>query len=410
MKEIIEQYKWLIRGVVLIIGLVLFSIVNPFSINDAGERTVVQQVGGKQFVQFTPGAFYAGFFAKETTWPNQISVSYQTLEADYDMKDNLIEISRIGIRFNDATTADMSGIVQYILPSTEEEMITLHNAHRTPQSLVSRRLAPYTKECLQSSCQLMTSEMHYGGGRAQMSQDYVDQLKSGVFLLSTNEINSYDSLEKENKKVYKTSVQLDANKVIKRKPSSIKEYGITVADAQITDVDYQAQVDSMLTKKIAAATKASISRQDLMTAQQQALTSKAQGEKILVDIEYEQKQNQTKLVVAAETKVKVAEQDKLQQRIQAEAADLEARKIKTLADANAYEKQRLIQADGALDTKLAAYVEVQKAWAAAAANSNWVPTYVSGGGFGNAGGNVSQMVEIMSAKAAKDLMIDLKNK
>ncbi|MFQ3576271.1 MAG: hypothetical protein SNJ77_07545 [Cytophagales bacterium] len=52
-------------GIGAVLGLILFSIINPFSWNDAGNRTVVEQMNGNQFVQFTPGMFYAGFFSRE---------------------------------------------------------------------------------------------------------------------------------------------------------------------------------------------------------------------------------------------------------------------------------------------------------------------------------------------------------
>ena len=197
--------KYAVIAGLAIVGLIVVSIINPFSWNDGGERTVVQQLSGKQFVQFESGVYYAGFFAKQTAWPNQISVSYQQNEADLDLNDNSIEIGVINIRFGgDATTANVKGITQYILPNDEKDMVLIHNTHRTPQSLVTKRLSPYTKECLQSSAQLMSSEMHYSGGRAQMAQDFIDQLKNGSFLLMTSEQFVFDSLEKEDKRVYKT--------------------------------------------------------------------------------------------------------------------------------------------------------------------------------------------------------------
>lgn len=401
--------KLIIYGICAIVVLVVFSIINPFSWNEAGYRTVVTQASGHQFVRYEAGMFYSGFFSKETEWPNQISVSYKDSIPSFEIEDNIIEIGNVSVRFNDATTAKTSGITQYILPVSETEMIEMHNAHKTPESLVKRRLASYTQECLQSSAQLMSSEMHYGGGRAQMAQDYLDQLKMGAFLLHIEETNVYDSIEKSNKKTYIVKVQKDKNGEPKRKFSSIKEYGITVADAQITDVDYELMVDQMLAKKIDAATKSSISKQELMTAQQQKLTAEAQGEKKLVEIEYQQRQEQTKLVVAAQTKVAVAKEDLLQQEIQLQASRKEAEKIKTLADANAYEKQRLIQADGALTQKLDAYIEVQKYWADAFGSytGNIVPMYQTGGSGGNGAFN---FMELMGAKAAKDLTLDLKNK
>lgn len=397
----------LVVGVIAAIALLSF---NPFSYNHAGERTVVEQMDGKQFVQFTPGVYYAGFLAKHKEWPNQISVSYQADQPDMDLSDGTIEIGKIQIRFGgDATTALVSGITQYILPIDEKEMIVMHNTHRTPQSLVSKRLAPYTKECLQSSAQLMSSEAHYSGGRAQMAQDYLDQLKNGVFILKTSDRVVYDSLAKETKRIYETNQVTDKLGNSKRKFSSIKEYGIQVADAQITDVDYEKRVDDMLAKKIDASTRASVSKQELLTAQQQQLTAKAKGEQALVEIEYRQKQEQTKQVVAAETKVEVAKQDMEQQRIQSQAAELEAKKIKTLADAQAYAKRTEIQANGALEQKLAAYKEVQRYWADAFGKyqGNVVPQIQSGGSNGNGALN---FMELMGAKAARDLTLDLKNK
>lgn len=403
--------KTIVFGVLFVLALIFFIIVNPFSWNDAGNRTVVERTTGEQIVQFAPGIFYAGFFAKEKEWPNQISVTYQDATAQLELEDNGIEVGQIMIRFSDATTADVRGITQFILPSDEKEMILIHNTHRTPQSLVVKRLAPYTKECLQSSAQLMSSEKHYGGGRAQMAQDFLDQLKEGVYLLKTEENLVYDSLEMEKKRIYQTEIQIDAKTMVpKRKISSIKEYGITVADAAITDVDYEEKVDEKLVKIIDAATKSAISKQELMTAQQQTLTAKAKGEQALVEIEYQQKQDQTKQVVEAETKVKVAEQDKLQQKIAYEASILEARKIKELADANAYARQRIMQADGALELKLKAQVEVQKVWADAFSKYQGavVPQIQTGSGTTTNG--ALSFMDIMTAKTAKDFALDMKNK
>ncbi|MFN7793179.1 MAG: SPFH domain-containing protein [Cyclobacteriaceae bacterium] len=407
----IVSRKTIAFGVLAIIFLIFFLIVNPFSWTDAGNRTVVERTNGQQIVQFAPGIFYAGFFAKEKEWPNQISVTYQEVKPKLDIEDNGIEVGQIMIRFSDATTADVRGITQFILPSDEKEMILIHNTHRTPQSLVVKRLAPYTKECLQSSAQLMSSEKHYGGGRAQMAQDILDQLKEGVYLLKTEENLVFDSMEMEKKRVYQTEIQFDKKtNVPKRKLSSIKEYGITVADAAITDVDYENKVDEKLVKIIDAVTKSSISKQELMTAQQQTLTAKAKGEQALVEIEYQQKQDQTKQVVEAQTKVKVAEQDKLQQKIAYEGSILEAKKIKELADANAYARQRIMQADGALEMKLKAQVEVQKVWADAFSKYTGavVPQIQTGGGPTTNG--ALNFMDIMTAKTAKDFALDLKNK
>lgn len=115
----------------------------------------------------------------------------------------------------------------------------------------------------------------------------------------------------------------------------------------------------------------------------------------------------------AETKVKVAEQDKLQQKIAYEGAIFEGKKIKELADAKAYEKEKVMHADGALDKKLEAYVAVQTVWAEAFSKHEGpvTPTYMFGG-LGGAGNYnaVSTFMELQNAKAMHDLNLNMQNK
>lgn len=409
-----SQVKLIAGGVIAIIGIILFIVVNPFSYNDGGSRTVVQQAGGKQFVQFSSGVFYAGFFAKETEWPNQISVTYQESKSNFDLIDNSIEVGTMEVMFSDKITAKMKGITQFVLPADEKEMILINNTHRTPESLVQKRLAPYAKECIQSAAQLMTADMHSSGGRAQMSQDYNQQLREGVLLLSTKEKVVYDSIDKEQKRVYENIIQTDKNGQPQRKSSSVKEYGITIADAQITDVQYDDKFLNRRSKLIEAATNTAVSKSDLLVAQQKTLTGKAQGEQKLVEIEYAQKQEQMKSVVAAETKVKLAEQDKLEQKIAYEASIMQANKIRELANAEAYAKTKIMLADGALDKKLEAYVTVQKNWADAFKEygGNIVPTYQLGGSYapGSSSNGMQNFMDIQNMKALRDLNLQMTNK
>ena len=77
----------------------------------------------------------------------------------------------------------------------------------------------------------------------------------------------------------------------------------------------------------------------------------------------------------------------------------------------AAKKRLVMQADGALDQKLKAYIQVQQFWATAFQNfgGSIVPSVVSGGG-GGSGNGAFNFMELMGAKAARDLALDLKNK
>jgi len=387
MKRLIEAIKGanlIVKGVIALVLFVILLWLNPFSYNDPTERTIVTGQFGGQKVIFEGGIYYAGFNAREQSYPNRISVVYNgTVVSESMDSEKSFNIGDVEVRFNDATTAKLTGIVQYRLPSTEKDMLEIHNTHGTPEALVKRRLAPYTQECLQSAAQLLSSEVCYSGGRAQMTQDYLDQLKNGSYLLYVQTNDIYDSLERAMKRTYDVRVQLDDKKQKMRKFSSIKEYDVSIDDAQITDVDYQQQVDNMLTKKIEAATAASVAKQQLMTALQQAETAKAKGMQKLVETEYAKKVEQTNQVVAAQTKVQLAEQYKFEQKMSAEAAEFEAKVVRTNADAAAYAASRMVSA-GLSPIDRAEYEMKTKIGVATALSKVVLPTtYISGGQNGN---------------------------
>ena len=68
-----------------------------------------------------------------------------------------------------------------------------------------------------------------------------------------------------------------------------------------------------------------------------------------------------------------------------------------------------MQADGALEKKLQTYLEVSKLYADAIKGygGNWVPNVVMGGGAGTAGSGAQQLVDLLTAKTAKELGLDI---
>jgi hypothetical protein len=68
-----------------------------------------------------------------------------------------------------------------------------------------------------------------------------------------------------------------------------------------------------------------------------------------------------------------------------------------------------MQANGALDQKLQAYVEVNRLWSSAFANfkGSLVPAYVAGGSGGNGVNQVQDFMQLQTMKAAKDLGVDV---
>jgi hypothetical protein len=322
--------KLIALAVIGITGVILlFSCIGY---NTGGFRTVIEsRVTGDITVKFGNG-FYFTLFGKTTEYPDIMTVSFVK-----DETSSTVDIEPIGIRFNDATSAEATGVVKFMLPKSDSLMVRLHKDYRNVDNLAITGFKPFVMECLKNSAQLMSSEMHYLGGRSTMSQYFQDQLEDGVYILETEEKVVRDSVEKENKRVYLTKIAT-AKGQIERKRSMLTQYGIGITDAVVSDVDYEERVDNLLAQKIDATSKTSISKQELMKAQQEALTEEAKGKKLLVETEYKELQNQKTQVIQAETQVKLAaqqvqlqEQEKLKAQKSYEASIYEAKKTKELA-------------------------------------------------------------------------------
>lgn len=395
-------------GIIGLVVLILMSMLNPFGHNSMGYRQVVETPFGEKYVIFGNGYYWKMPGSKVTTYPNLVTMAYTKEITQATVNQGLVEI-----RFMDATTAEAEVFVKYALPNVEGEMLELHEDFRTVEHLSSTGLAPYTRECLKYSAQLMESEQHYSGGMSKLSNNFRDQLDNGQYIVDNFETSYRDSITGELHKTYENKIRLDENLLPVRHSKDLKEMGISVRTHNIINVDYEQQVEEKLAKKIEASTRESVSKQNLITAQQEELTAAAEGRKKLVEIEYEKKLVQTGELVEAETQVKLAEKDKEKQLIAMEAAKLEAQKIKAIADAESYAKQKMMQADGALEKKLAAYKEVQQMWSTAFGSfqGDLVPQFQTGGNGGGSNGNAGfNFMELMSMKAAKDLSLDMRMK
>ena len=314
--------KLIMYGVGFIIALVFMLVVNPFGYNDLGYREVVETPTGQKHVVFSNGVYFKFPGSKVTTYPNVITISHRGTK-----NGSTVEGGLIPIRFNDATEASAQTVVRFRLPDRENEMMTLHSEYVNKEYLAMKGLAPYTIECLKNSAQLMDSEQHYSGGRAQLSQFFQDQLQDGLYLLDVEEIVTRDSVTNEVKRIYTSNIRLAPNGDKVRKSSDLTRFGISIASATIENVDYESQVDEKLKKKIEASTREAVSKQNLVTAQQEAMTAEAEGRRRLVEIEYEEMQRQTQAVVQAETQVKLAEKDMAKQKIAITIARIPGRNL-----------------------------------------------------------------------------------
>jgi hypothetical protein len=141
-------------------------------------------------------------------------------------------------------------------------------------------------------------------------------------------------------------------------------------------------------------------------AEQDAITTEKQGEANAAKAKWEQEVEKAKAITIAQKEKEVAtlqaQKNKEVAALDLDTAKLSAERTITEAKADSDAKKLALAADNALNRRIDAYVEVQKAWATAYGAQRQTPDISLAGG----GGGVSNaLVDLLTAKAAKDLSV-----
>lgn len=145
-----------IAAIAITLGI-LTVVFNPFNTNDATERQVVQTFNGDLFVRFAPGFYYAGFFNKTTTWPNNFTIQVsKEINRSTDTDLWVLSDKKDGT-FSEGDNAELEHTVKWDLPNSEEIMINLHRTYNNVNNLMSTTLLSYQKKIASFSTQRMSS-------------------------------------------------------------------------------------------------------------------------------------------------------------------------------------------------------------------------------------------------------------
>jgi hypothetical protein len=232
-----------------------------------------------------------------------------------------------------------------------------------------------------------------------------DQANKGVYRTRTIEKDIPDPLTGAVKKTKVVEI-LEKNGVVQRQEvSSIKANGLKLYNVAIKYIHYDSAVENQIKKQQQAIMAVQSSIANALKAEQDAITTAKQGEANAAKAKWEQEVLKAKLVTEAEARNKVAELD-------VQTAEMQKRRNILEGEGVATKKRLIMQADGALDQKLQTYKEVSKYWADAFSNyqGSLVPQFMTGGGSGGASNAGLNFMELMSAKTARDLSLDLSNK
>lgn len=428
----------------IFIGCMLMLFGNSIFYAEPGYIYHVRTVTGSEKVVTNVGyKFYP--FGRWNSWKremsvqataNQINFSQDKVNAERDSSSTSASMQPIRLMFLDNVDALSDATVRFRIPSDHDAFLKMAHGYRNPGNLLRTALIPAFKETLQATASLMSAEDYYSGGRTEFNNEFENQMSDGIYIVKREESiiqsnerakssanaslgENQEDFGDQTKIEFKVIKQTDGSGNLLRNTQKFANFGITVVDARVTDMNpNQAFLKRMTLKQKASADRA-IAREQRIQEQEQRLLAISKGEREVAERQAAAKVIQIEKTTDAETSKQLvitkanqlkeqAQIDKETSEIKLQQAVIDAKRIKTLADAESYKKKVLLQADNALQPKLDAEVQIQQMWADAYSKRK-VPQYVFGDG-GNtpkgADSETASFMKLMTIQAAKNLNYD----
>jgi regulator of protease activity HflC (stomatin/prohibitin superfamily) len=394
----IDFKRWLKAGGYIAGGILavilLFGIV---VVNDADKILVVQGLGGG-LTSYTDAGPKAQWFGKCTFYKKRDQFSFSSKPDQGSKKDESLPV-----QFNDGGTAKVSGVISWEMPMSHDKIIKLHTLYGSQAAIDQQLIRPAIERSIYLTGPLMSSAEAYSARKPDLLRFFEDQARNGVYQMETISEKQPDPITGIMKTVSLVKIAMDEKNQPKRQSSSqVAEFGIVLLSPAIDAVTFQDTVQKQISDQQSNFMAVQTAKSKALQAEQDALTAAKNGEAEAAKAKWKQE-------VEKATEVTRAEKERDVAALGVKTAELNKQKLILEGQGEATKRQLIMTADGALDKKLAAWLESQKYWADGFGKHDHplVPTMQWGGGSG-VGGNVgTQFMDLMSAKAARDLGLDL---
>lgn len=378
-----------------VLAVVLFICLMGVGCNtveylDASNIMVIQYMNG-DIETFTTSGPHAQWFGTVTIYPKRFH--YETESP---------------IQFSDRGHAKITVSSDFDMPLNKEQLVALHQAYRTPDAVKDSLIAKGVQNSIFTAGSLMSSKESSAEKRNDLGHFIKNQVDNGVFMTKTEtqeileDTGKYDDkgqpiMAKKNVPViHLIPDPKQPGGFARQEKSATSKYGINSFNLTVTGVKYDEVVEKQFQEQQALQMQTQKAIVQRTTSEQEAISVEAQGRAAAAKARAEQEVIKARAVTEAEMQRDVA-------KLQRDAAELNKQKMILEGEGEAAKKRLIMQADGALSQKLAAYVEVQKAWAHALATSQHplTPTYVMGGA--NSSNAATSLESLLTMKTIKDL-------
>lgn len=386
--------------VLLVVGLWMSgSLVENLAANDV--MVIQSPIKGELDVYATPGIKWQGF-GKVTTYRKRDQFWFAIDGRRGDGQISKLDES-IKVRFNDGGHASISGSIAWEMPISTKEVIALHMKYGSHDAIKQQLVRTVLEKSVYMTGPLMSSTESYAEKRNELLNIIEDQLARGVYMTEAQQERKPDPITGVMKTVTVASIVLDSNKQPRRAEASpLLEFAIRTFNLSINEVKYDNEVEKQIQQQQQAIMQVQIAGARAKEAEQNAITAMKQGEALAMKAKWEQEVIKAREVTAAEQRLQVAQ-------LETKAAE-QFKMAETLRGEGEAARRRLVmEADGALSMKLEAYRAVSAMYAEAIQKYTgaWVPSITMGSEQHHAGGGASALIDLLTAKTAKDLSLDL---
>ncbi|UII33743.1 hypothetical protein LVD17_07915 [Fulvivirga ulvae] len=419
--EFIKSWKVRNSAILIISGIALMFVNGLFFYSEAGYSYLVQYPTGKQIAELRPG-YHLKWWGEVVPWKKVVTVKFvSNEEKEQDGQQYSGNRVTIPVRFNDAVKAELALSARFRLPENPDLFLKMALEFRHQDNLVNGSLIPSCMEIAKNSARLISAQEYIAGRGGELENAVLDQLAHGMYILDAEEMkpNGTDSIKSiddsrtiENRTLVRYNVKKRTNSdgTIMRKKHPIAEYGIVVSQATVEDVNPEQRFKELLGKQRDAAAQASIEKERAKQAEYEKQRIIAEGEAAKASIKVNMEKEQITALITMETEKKREQVNVEKHKLELQSARLKAQEVKVLADAEAYKKKKVMEADGALEMKLQTFEKVHSAYAQAIAGTQLVPTTYIGGNGEKGTPNAMDFINIATANMAKDLDVKIKQK
>lgn len=365
------------------IVILLASLSSIVEVVHAGEIVVIQSISGNLKVVTTPGPT-SQWFGTATHYKKSFQYWFDGAEGHAPM---------IPAQFYEGGHANIPGSIRVDLPTDEKSVLRIHTKFGSQEAIEKQLVGQVLIKSVNMSGPLMTSKESYAEKKNNLIFYVEDQALNGVYKTIQKEVKIVDPVTQAEKTVIAVEIVNDSKGLpIRQEKSLIQETGVLLNNLSFGKFEYDKVVQEQIATQQKLTMQVQIGIANVNRAKQDAITSEEQGKATATKIKWEKEAEKTAAVTEAEKVRDVA-------KLTADAEEQNKRANILKGQGESEYKRLVTQANNNIELKIAAWEKVNLAYAEAMSSSNWVPTYVSGGGYNSQPTDLTNAFQISTMKA-----------